>query len=74
MAIVNTVSCDECGAVRGEANHWFRALVFTFSGGRKFIIQEWQVELTPPSGDTELHLCSEQCAAKAMSKAIGAGK
>ena len=73
MANVNTQSCDECGILRKEANHWFRAVAQL----GMFTIAPWNNEtmLAPRLdwGGKVLHLCSESCAVKAMCKAIGAG-
>lgn len=72
MADVNTQSCDECGILRKEANHWFRALV----QGGMFTIAPWSNQLffgTAKFAESKvLHLCSESCAVKAMCRAIGA--
>ena len=74
MAEVSTQSCDECGILRKDANHWFRAFVrpgvFTITGWDEQRVKF--VELRG-SGGKEMHLCSESCAVKAMCKAIGAG-
>lgn len=72
---LNTYKCDECPAIRKEANHWFKMTIIA----NAIIIQRWdmpELEGIPrnPTHDKRLHLCSESCAAKAMSKAIGAGQ
>lgn len=76
-----TAYCDECGRSKGDANHWFRAILIP---GRLFIIVPWHLsldsrwisELGEQSPDfnahmEEMHLCSESCAVKAMAKAVG---
>jgi len=71
VAEVITQSCDECGVLRKEANHWFRAVV----QAGMFTIAPWgnQLVLEPRAdwGGKVLHLCSESCAVKAMCRAIG---
>lgn len=76
MAEFKTYVCDECGVEKREANHWFKA--YPWHSGH-FEIARWDANCVAPHDAPlveriALHLCSEQCAAKAMSKAIGAGK
>jgi hypothetical protein len=55
--------------MKGESNHWFRAV---HARGR-FEIVPWSGELIGKRlDDIDQHLCSESCASKAMSRAIGA--
>lgn len=76
-----TAYCDECGRAKAEGNHWFRAIL---EPARLFFIVPWDEDLKrnedgfdfplskPTKVEAEIHLCSESCAVKAMSKAIGA--
>lgn len=72
MAQLNTVTCDECGALKREANHWFKAIASKEL--HRFEICPFREELTgyPENGKRELDLCSESCAVKVMSRAMGA--
>jgi hypothetical protein len=69
MSDVFTSRCDECGKLKQEANHWFRAVK---SHDPRFVIVPWEVNLDPDpdAGDESLHLCGMGCAVKAMSKAM----
>jgi hypothetical protein len=71
MAEVNTFRCDGpgCDKVKGQSNHWFivrRAL-------GEFHLWAWDAPQQPPvmTGIRPEHYCSELCAAKALSSAIG---
>ena len=33
MSEVSTFRCDECGKLKEEANHWYKALVFRLVSG-----------------------------------------
>lgn len=68
MAQLNTVTCDVCGTVKHKANHWFKAT----QGPGRFTVAQWDANYYSLSDSPEIHLCSESCASKAMSKAIGA--
>lgn len=57
--------CDECGAVKAEANHWFLACIMF---GPRFVITPWGSEL--PDTASPLHLCGLSCAVKAMQKSM----
>jgi hypothetical protein len=61
--------CDECGRVKGEANHWYRA---TRLPGPRFVIVPWDTPLfrVPDPAATEQHLCGEGCATKALLRAM----
>lgn len=63
--------CDECGRVKGEANHWFRA---TRVPGPRFVIVPWDILLfrVPDPAATEQHLCGIVCATRALCKAMSA--
>jgi hypothetical protein len=72
MAELRTFTCDECGITKGKTNHWFMAKVWPRINS--FSIERWNEGVTARRSARVLHLCSESCAAKAMSKAIGAGQ
>jgi hypothetical protein len=75
MSDVNTQKCDECGILKREVNNWYHAA--TIPG--QFIITSWDRQslltiLKPCLENSDikiLDICSESCAVKAMSKAIG---
>ena len=54
--IGQSVTCEECGAVRGIGNHWFE-LRRTPSGAPYF--REWTYEAEQPGTE---HVCGEKCA------------
>ena len=69
---LKTVTCDECRTPKGLENHWFKAIrsggMFQIApadsdAGRVIALAEGLLQI--------LDLCSENCAVKAMSKAIG---
>lgn len=69
---VDSFKCDgpNCKNVKGPNNHWFRA---KWAGG-EFHITLWDQPFPELLiGLAEAHVCSESCAAKLMSKVIGAG-
>jgi hypothetical protein len=78
MSEVSTFRCDECGKIKEEANHWYKALVFRTppAASKQFMVAPWD------SPDLEfviederiLHLCGMGCAVKAMTKAMETGK
>jgi hypothetical protein len=72
MAEVSTFRCDECGKLKQDANHWFRA---TEIAGPCFVIRTWEDPtlefVSPDEIEKELHLCGMGCAVKAMTKAMG---
>jgi hypothetical protein len=64
------VKCDECGAIKKDVNHWFIAI----GTAERFTVTlpETSGYLQLGPGERALDLCSESCASKAMSRAIGA--
>ena len=68
MSVRETYYCDECGRAKAEANHWFRAKAEPGA----FLIGSWDKQM-PSTEKQEVHLCSEACAVKAMSRVIGTG-
>lgn len=66
---VELYKCDICGAVKQEANHWYRA---SRNDAPSFYIVPRHDEYTATK---EMHLCGLECAGKAMHKALaGEGK
>lgn len=66
---ITTVKCDACGATKQASNHWFMAIELDSAGGiGGFAIRPLEPERRHLY---KIDLCSEQCAARAMSKAIG---
>ena len=84
MAEVSTFRCDECGKLKEEANHWFKAArlqvdrIDNPAGTPRFMILTWGDAVSPdlrgPRGDIGrleyLHLCGMGCAVKAMTKVM----
>ena len=70
MPKLSGFKCEECPSTKTDprVNGWFRAR----AADGAFEIRRWDGDPFPD--DVELYLCSESCAAKAMSKAIGAGQ
>lgn len=77
MAELRTYRCDVCPAVMKEGEvGWYRA--FSDPDASIFIITGWDTDLTTDeihfiADQEQKHLCSESCAAKLMSRAIGSG-
>ena len=64
--IGQSVTCEECGAVRGIGNHWFE-LRRTPSGVPYF--REWTYEAEQPGTE---HICGEKCAHLVLSRHLTA--
>jgi hypothetical protein len=64
--IGRAVTCEECGAIRGEGNHWFE-LRRTLSGAPYF--SEWTPDAEQPGTE---HICGEACAHTILSKHLTA--
>ena len=62
MKLPSPYVCDECGTQKKESNHWYIAS----SGRMVFAIVAWASD--DPDKKDSLHLCSESCATKALSK------
>lgn len=61
-------SCDECGSQRGKANHWWIGVPFA---GTCFTVHRWS-KLDELNERAEIiHLCSEGCVMKRLSKWMG---
>lgn len=69
MAEQTVYTCDECGKVKGETNHWFRAL----TEGRSIVFTPWDEPIGYPDDKDrpERHLCGHACAIQLLSKTIG---
>jgi hypothetical protein len=62
MRVYSPYRCDHCSNLKGETNHWWlRAPELG-----KFTLQRWDHALADMPGYE--HICSESCAAKALSK------
>lgn len=65
MAKTLTVTCDVCGTIKKEANHWFMA---RYSHG-VFECLFWNDDTLEMIGDATLrHICSESCLHKVLSQ------
>jgi len=73
MSDYNTKRCDECGALKKEANGWFIAYAIV---GKFLLLAPMNC---PPQVEGVfrqsqcMDLCSESCVARATSKTIGSG-
>jgi hypothetical protein len=59
MANITTQSCDVCGVMRKETNHWFRIVVWVaFESPGRISVYPWTFNLY----DTiHQHACSDKC-------------
>lgn len=57
---VSTYKCDYCGRQRGESNHWLLRL----KSAGEFCLYNWRDE---HADDGFEHICSAECATKALS-------
>jgi hypothetical protein len=58
MADINTQSCDVCGAVRKETNHWFRVEIGNDEYINGIFIYSWD---TTNVLTGHQHTCSDKC-------------
>lgn len=60
MAVLTTFTCDCCGKLKGETNHWF---IFRFelnvAGGNQIIILPFDPSI--PELPFDKHLCGREC-------------
>lgn len=63
---VDTYKCDNCGAARKEANHWFRL----FSGPNHVELRRWDTDSAGEFG----HVCGQECAFAMLTRWIATGK
>lgn len=62
MRVNSPYRCDYCLNLKGETNHWWLRL----ADRDQFTLQRWDAKLADVPGCE--HICSESCAAKALSK------
>ena len=64
MALAEKITCDQCGIVKGPANHW---ILWHKVGepGTFIYFSPWDDDYTFKG-----HLCGESCAGKMLSKSI----
>jgi hypothetical protein len=62
MRVHSPYRCDYCSNLKGETNHWWLRLL----DREHFSLQRWDTTLADTPGYE--HICSESCAAKALSK------
>lgn len=59
--IIEQVVCDGCGALKGDANHWFAVESTVDDKG----LTLWPIDEVPDAdASTVKHLCGTQCALK----------
>jgi hypothetical protein len=73
MAEVSTFRCDECGKLKEQANHWYRAM--QPDGKRRFVIVAFEdcnfSAFQELAEDQDVRdFCGMGCAVKAMTKAM----
>lgn len=66
MATVEIIQCDECGAVKKEVNHWFKA--FAASTNASLMFFQW-LQNSPG-----IDLCGQECATKVLQRWMATGK
>ena len=59
---IHSHRCDHCSNLKGESNHWWLRV----PDQDKFTLQRWDNAQADTPGYE--HICSESCAAKALSK------
>ncbi|HMD49517.1 MAG TPA: hypothetical protein VKG79_10485 [Bryobacteraceae bacterium] len=62
MRVHSPYRCDYCSNMKGETNHWW----LRAQDREHFTLQRWDAALADVPGYE--HICSESCAAKALSK------
>lgn len=70
---VETVKCDECGAIKGESNHWLVLDVFKDDGSP---LLPWIHigDVSPEKGFERRDLCGQACFYKHLDGLLFAGK
>ena len=63
MKLITPYKCDYCPNIKGESNHWW----LQESSFENFVLVRWNDELAAKPQYVE-HICSQACAAKALSK------
>jgi len=67
MADLNSASCDVCGTIKREQNHWFRVWIDPSYGW--LIIAPWKFD----PGLKHAHCCGEQHAVQKAGELLGKG-
>jgi hypothetical protein len=77
MEIPNQIKCDNCGAVKGETNHWISCITIPPAekapGEDGIAFGPLEATITDPRLKIE-HLCGEACATKRLSQWLTARK
>lgn len=76
MTIANTVTCNLCGAVKKDVNHWYAVVTLP---GQVITIITWSVAeeffaANKPSLKEALHLCGQACVRKELDRFFGGGQ
>ena len=71
MTIRRIFNCDQCGAERKEANHWF--VVRMTALGLYFNTWAWAEQEGLLEDSLTTHLCGQQCAHKLLDQFLVAG-
>ena len=71
MKLAAPYKCDYCANTKGEANHWWLRYVGATGAGDRDAF--WLIPWDPikAATDDHEHICSEQCAIKALAKWMG---
>ncbi len=69
-------SCDICGKTKGEANHWWLAMLAphppeTAESDARFTLLRWS--RAESQGEAMYHLCGQGCAMQAMERFMTEG-
>lgn len=76
MSYQQTFTCDVCGAVRQESNHWWIAIPVVIASQCKshseLIFRSWDDVLSTERAT--IHLCGESCAATQLTRYFAAQK
>jgi hypothetical protein len=68
MSVKVTVNCDECGAERKAANHWFVALLTQ----KRWVFYQYD-EIGSDSVFPRFDVCGQDCATKAFQRLLTTG-
>lgn len=66
MSREERITCDQCGAVKKETNHWYRAWIY----GDQFRLSHASIE----SERVDQDICGHQCAIAALNQFLQTGK
>jgi len=73
MKLPQPYKCDihPCEKIKGENNHWFLIEREGIRGDDQFTVYPWDDITANESSDSIMHVCSEECAIRALSQWLG---